>query len=90
MSEQADPPAEEPSPASPLTSGLRPAPPPLEVDTFTLVLVGLGLWALAFLALLPVRDEHRLWLEICVAGFGLGLIGLFLSRRRRYRRGQPR
>jgi hypothetical protein len=71
-------------------AGLRPAPPPLEADTFTLVLVGIGLWAVAFLALLPVRHEHRLWLEICVAGFGLGLIGLFLSRKRRYRRGRPR
>lgn len=70
--------------------GLRPAPPPLEADTFTLVLVGIGLWAVAFLALLPVRHEHRLWLEICLAGFGLGLIGLFLTRNRRFRRGRPR
>lgn len=71
-------------------AGLRPAPPPLEVDTFTLVLIGVGLWAVAFLALLPVRHEHRLWLEICAAGFGLGLIGLFLTRNRRYRHGRPR
>jgi hypothetical protein len=71
-------------------AGLRPAPPPLEVDTFTLVLIGIGLWAVAFLALLPVRHEHRGWLEICVAGFGLGLVGLVLSRNRRIRRSRPR
>ena len=69
---------------------MRPAPPPLEVDTFRLVLIGIGLWAVAFLALLPVRHEHRLWLEICAAGFGLGLIGLWLTRNRRFRQGQPR
>jgi Protein of unknown function (DUF2530) len=71
-------------------AGLRPAPPPLEVDTFTLVLIGIGLWAVAFLALLPVRHEHRLWLGICLAGFGLGFIGLWLTRNRRFRHGQPR
>jgi Protein of unknown function (DUF2530) len=70
--------------------GLRPAPPPLEVDTFTLVLIGIVLWAVAFLALLPVRHEHRLWLEICAAGFGLGFIGLWLTRNRRFRHGRRR
>jgi hypothetical protein len=83
-------PAADPAEVLRARAGLRPAPPPLEVDTFTLVLIGLGLWAVAFLALLPVRHEHREWLEICVAGFGLGLIGLVLSRNRRFRRGQPR
>jgi Protein of unknown function (DUF2530) len=74
----------------PGTAGLRPAPPPLEADTFMLVLIGIVLWAVAFLALLPVRHEHRLWLEICAAGFGLGFIGLWLTRNRRFRRGRPR
>jgi hypothetical protein len=74
----------------PLRAGLRPAPPPLEADTFVLVLVGMAVWALGFLALLPVRDGHGLWLQTCAVGFGLGLIGLFLARNRRYRRGQPR
>ena len=55
-----------------------------------LVLIGIVLWAVAFLALLPVRHEHRLWLEICAVGFGLGLIGLWLSRNRRFRHGRPR
>jgi len=71
-------------------AGLRPAPPPLEADTFVLVLIGIVLWAIAFLALLPVRHEHRLWLEICAVGFGLGLIGLWLTRHRRFRHGRPR
>ena len=71
-------------------AGLRPAPPPLEADTFLLVLIGIVLWAVAFLALLPVRHEHRLWLEICATGFGLGFIGLWLTRNRRFRHGRPR
>jgi len=71
-------------------AGLRPAPPPLEADTFMLVLIGIVLWAIAFLALLPVRHEHRLWLEICAVGFGLGFIGLWLTRDRRFRRGRTR
>jgi Protein of unknown function (DUF2530) len=97
VSEQADPSPPEDSRRSPAdpgqlpgTAGLRPAPPPLEVDTFMLVLIGIVLWAVAFLALLPVRHEHRLWLEICAAGFGLGFIGLWLTRNRRFRHGKPR
>jgi Protein of unknown function (DUF2530) len=97
VSEQADPGSPEASrlPAAeigqiPGRAGLRPAPPPLEADTFTLVLIGIVLWAVAFVALLPVRHEHRLWLEICAAGIGLGFIGLWLSRNRRFRHGRPR
>jgi hypothetical protein len=76
--------------ADPLRAGLRAAPPPLEADTFTLVLAGMALWALGFLALLPVRHGHGLWLQTCAVGFGLGIIGLVLSRNRRYRKGKPR
>jgi hypothetical protein len=65
------------------SAALRPAPAPLEVNVFTLVLAGTGLWVVGFLALLPVRDSHPGWLWVCVAGFGLGLIGLFLTRHRR-------
>ena len=97
MSDQADPASQEVSRLSaaetgppPARAGLRPAPPPLEADTFVLVLIGIVLWAIAFLALLPVRHEHRLWLEICAVGLGLGLIGLWLSRNRRFRHGRPR
>ena len=91
MSESANPSAENisadippPAPDGPPRAGLRAAPPPLEVDTFLFVLVGTGLWALAFLALLPVRHGHGLWLQTCAVGFGLGLIGLFLTRHRRH------
>ena len=97
MSDQANPGSPEVSRDSaaetgqlPLRAGLRPAPPPLEADTFRLVLIGIVLWAVAFLALLPVRHEHRLWLEICAVGFGLGFIGLWLTRNRRFRHGRPR
>lgn len=62
---------------------LRPAPPPLEINTFVVVLIGMACWLIAFLVLLAFRDGHRLWLEVCVAGFGLGIIGLFLTRNRR-------
>ncbi|HEV7653545.1 MAG TPA: DUF2530 domain-containing protein [Mycobacteriales bacterium] len=65
---------------------LRPAPPPLEVDTFTVVLIGMGLWVLAFLALLPFRDGHGVWLQSCAVGFGLGFLGLLMTRNRRHRR----
>ena len=97
MSDQANPASPEDSRDSavetgqqPGRAGLHPAPPPLEADTFTLVLIGIVLWAVAFLALLPVRHEQRLWLEICAAGFGLGFIGLWLTRNRRFRHGHPR
>jgi Protein of unknown function (DUF2530) len=87
VSEQANPSSEDVSPRHPAeTARLRPAPPPLEVNTFTVVLIGEVLWLVAFLAVLPFRDGHRIWWETCLAGFGLGLIGLFLTRHRRPRR----
>lgn len=61
---------------------------PLDVDGVHTVAVGSGVWLVAFLALLPfvqtLRDSGRLgWLWTCIAGFGLGLIGLEYCRRRR-------
>jgi hypothetical protein len=85
VSEPADPPPEEVPPHAVETGGLRPAPPALEVNTFALVALGEALWVVAFLVLLPFRDGRGLWLETCVAGFGLGLLGLLLSRHRRGR-----
>jgi hypothetical protein len=80
----ANPSPEEISVHHPLEArGLRPSPPPLEVDTFALVMIGEALWLVAFVVLLFFRDGHGLWLQTCAAGFLLGLLGAFLSRTRR-------
>ena len=61
---------------------------PLDVDGVRTVAVGTALWLLGFLALLPfygrLADSGRGWfLWTCLAGCGLGLIGLEYCRRRR-------
>ena len=61
---------------------------PLDVDGVRTVEVGTALWLLAFLALLPfygrLEESGNLWwLWTCMAGFGLGLLGLEYCRRRR-------
>lgn len=61
---------------------------PLDVDGVRTVEVGVGLWLVAFLGLLPfygeLADTGRLWwLWTCMAGFGLGLLGVEYCRRRR-------
>jgi hypothetical protein len=61
---------------------------PLDVDGVRTVEVGVGLWLLGFVALLPFyarleRDGHLWWLWTCLAGAGLGPIGLDYCRRRR-------
>ncbi|NHC25456.1 DUF2530 domain-containing protein [Nocardioides sp. IC4_145] len=61
---------------------------PLDLDGVRTVEVGVGLWLLGFLLLLPfygrLADEGRTWwLWTCLAGFGLGLFGLEYCRRRR-------
>lgn len=61
---------------------------PLDVDGVRTVQVGTALWLLAFLGLLPfygrLSDAGRTWwLWACLAGFGLGLIGLEYCLRRR-------
>lgn len=64
---------------------------PLDVDGVRTVEVGTGLFLLGFLALLPfygrLRDDgHTWWLWMCLAGVGLGLLGLeYCRRRRKYR-----
>ena len=95
MSQPANPPPEEVSGRDPAETGsrnrrddqkterLRPSPPPLEVDTFALVMIGEAIWLGAFVVLLFFRDGHGLWLQTCAAGFLLGLLGAFLSRGRR-------
>ena len=61
---------------------------PLDVDGVRTVTVGTILWLVAFLALLPfvgpLRESGQIWwLWTCLAGFGLGLIGIEYCRRRR-------
>ena len=60
---------------------------PLDVDGVRTVEVGVALWVVGFVALLPFygrleRDGHTWWLWTCLAGFGLGLCGLEYVRRR--------
>ncbi|UYM06703.1 DUF2530 domain-containing protein [Solicola gregarius] len=61
---------------------------PLDVDGVRTVTIGTALWLVAFVALLPfvgpLRDAGQIWwLWTCLAGFGLGLIGIEYCRRRR-------
>ncbi len=67
---------------------------PLDQDGVAAVAVGTALWAVAFLVLLTQRarlDEagRGWWLWTCLAGFGLGLLGLQYCRRRRDRLRRP-
>ena len=46
-----------------------------------MVLVGIGLWAVALVVLLVLGDRvDRLWTWTCVAAIGLGLLGLGVMR----------
>lgn len=61
---------------------------PLDVDGVRTVEVGSALWLIAFVGMLPFygrleEDGHLWWLWTCLAGFGLGLIGLEYCRRLR-------
>lgn len=61
---------------------------PLDVDGVRTVTVGTAIWLVGFLALLPfigpLRDAGNIWwLWTCLAGFGLGLMGIEYCRRRR-------
>ncbi len=64
---------------------------PLDLDGLRTVEVGTALFFLGFLALLPfygtLKDDGRgWWLWMCLAGVGLGLIGVeYCRRRRRFR-----
>ena len=68
----------------------RPDPEPLETDDRLVILVGMALWALAFVVLLAffhddLRRHHtEWWLWSCGIGILFGLYGLrFAAKRRR-------
>ena len=68
---------------------------PLDVDGIRTVQVGIALWFLGFLGLLPfygaLADSDRSWwLWTCLAGSGLGLFGLEYCRRRKAARASLR
>ena len=57
------------------------APPPLEVDTLRVVLIGTALWAVALVVLLLLGDRvDPLWKWTCVAGIALAGVGLGIMR----------
>jgi hypothetical protein len=65
----------------------KPDPEPLEGNPVRVVQVGTAAWLVAFVILLPYYDRlmtagHGWWLWTCLAGFGLGLWGIYLVRRR--------
>ena len=64
---------------------------PLDTNGVRTIQVGTGLWLVAFVALLPFygrleQADRTWWLWACMAGFGLGLLGTEICRRRAHRR----
>ena len=60
----------------------------MEANDVAIVTGGTVLWLVAFVALLPFHSwlsahGHGDWPWICLAGFGLGLIGVWYCRARR-------
>jgi drug/metabolite transporter (DMT)-like permease len=69
------------------------APPPLkplDPPTVPFAVGGMILWAIAWLAVRPISDDHPSWPRICIAGFLAGIVGLAVmivhDRNRRARR----
>ncbi|MEO8105822.1 MAG: DUF2530 domain-containing protein [Actinomycetes bacterium] len=63
---------------------------PLDVDAVRTIQIGTVLWAIALAVTLVARDElaadgRTWWIWTCVAGIALGILGLFVTTRRRRR-----
>jgi len=57
------------------------APPPLQVNTAGVVLVGIGGWAVALVVLLLLGDRvDRMWTWTCLAAIALGVLGLWIMK----------
>ncbi len=57
------------------------APPPLQVDTARVVLVGILLWTVALVVLLVLGDRvDQMWIWTCVAAIALGTLGLWIMK----------
>jgi Protein of unknown function (DUF2530) len=64
-----------------VASPARKAPPPLQVDTLRVVLVGTAVWAVALVVLLVLGDRvDRMWTWTCVAAIGLAGVGIGIMR----------
>jgi Protein of unknown function (DUF2530) len=64
----------------------RPDPPPLVTTDRVTVLVGIGLWLVALVVALAMRDRladdgRTWWIWTAIAGIALGLAGLVYLRR---------
>ncbi len=67
---------------------LRPDPPPMETNEVLVLTIGTVLWGLAFAVLLPLHGRlaeagKGWWVWTCVAGVGIGLLGIYYARRHR-------
>jgi drug/metabolite transporter (DMT)-like permease len=63
-------------------------PPPVQINSRRITVVGTALFFAGFLVLLPWygwlgRHDHRIWLWTCLAGAILGLLGYAIMRRHR-------
>jgi hypothetical protein len=68
------------------SAGRRPDPEPLRTNDRATVLVGIGLWVVALVAALLLRDRlaaegRGWWTWTALVGIGLGLVGLGYLRR---------
>ncbi|GEK21498.1 DUF2530 domain-containing protein [Cellulomonas xylanilytica] len=68
----------------------RTPPPPVDVDLGRVMLVGTGVWTVAFVvAAVLAWGEDASWMPawVCATGIVLGLLGMVWARRNTARRG---
>ena len=58
----------------------KPDPPPLRTDDVRTVKIGTALWAVGLVATAATRHAEAAW--TCVAGLGLGFVGIAYTKRR--------